>query len=834
MLDHQDEIASSYRKSCSDLKEKLKLGLDKIYNWDSYGGELLTPRENYVKEVTDPLVIFERKLIQYVRVKQEFQTENKTLQMKIKELELDLQAKNVCLMKLKNDVVSHYVQIEFLRKHNEKLESNLENTRRKLKLFEKSQDWLKKHLFPLHINAEYEGKIENVENNDKHGEKLHNLSDRMREEIDYKSENNESTEIFQTYNNEWKKYHSKLIEVCHENSFLKQALQKMKDLNLREEKLNSIIKSGNEKFSILKCEVSREDILGKLNTSEKNGNDKDVKILQLNSIIDCMRIRLLQLEFEKRNVELSVFRISEYFMKMKDVNAKIKTLSGHKNHSCAFWESENGISSSEFNGISKNKGECIQELRTTIRCLNFEKLQMEMEHHEDLSNLTDKFDTMQHIMHDMKAVCDNISDDNDSTEQFAIKNSGQEISSQGEKTLRFSYSLRSKDCYEQNERTSKSRMIHFLQRMKSFEEQYGKIVSVSQENLKLLKKLDMRWLISELRKLKVHAMVKERQSIEQKNRFDKYKRFLLGTIKQYRQSSISKDEQNKELRSLYIPIIKELKLLTTYVSENNKYSLNPSSLRHENKLENNILSDSIRRINKLTENIQSDMVMQKSNLIRPIVNYSGTSKSKNHCGGTISTFLSGEMFEGQVNSTGTKQQEDPLICRLSEPLTEGEDAVEQLVKNIFSLRHEIYKSKSIIDELRKQKSILQEDLRQREYLLGKIFNSFKRQLELVAVDVSEKYFLQRLCNDLRSVIKIYGGQNKVMKEALENNNICTKTIYTQRKMSKMSQNQEEYIQELLRKQRDFCEIRETFCDIQSHLETMKKDVSLLQNIVSEN
>lgn len=74
-----------------------------------------------------------------------------------------------------------------------------------------------------------------------------------------------------------------------------------------------------------------------------------------------------------------------------------------------------------------------------------------------------------------------------------------------------------------------------------------------------------------------------------------------------------------------------------------------------------------------------------------------------------------------------------------------------------------------------------------------------------------------------------------MKEALENNNICTKTIYTQMSLRRNSRSLHKWenIQELLRKQGDSYEIHETFSDIQSHLESMKKDVSLLQNVINK-
>lgn len=68
---------------------------------------------------------------------------------------------------------------------------------------------------------------------------------------------------------------------------------------------------------------------------------------------------------------------------------------------------------------------------------------------------------------------------------------------------------------------------------------------------------------------------------------------------------------------------------------------------------------------------------------------------------------------------------------------------------------------SLIAELKEEKAHLEIDLKQRDQLLGKIFNCFKKKIEDVAVETNDKYFLRRLCNDLRSVIKIYGGQNKV-------------------------------------------------------------------------
>ncbi|XP_045463176.1 repetitive organellar protein-like [Harmonia axyridis] len=844
MLGHQDEITASYRKCCSDLKEKLKIRLTEIYDncKDRCQDDIATNHEKYIDDNLDPLVYFERNLLQYIRIKKHYQNENKTLQMKIKELQLDLRSKDVCIFKLKEDIVSHFMQIEFLRRHNEKLENDLLNSRKKINQFEKSKDWLRERIFSIHSNTNYEleliypEKLNKTDNNcDKEKEKRHSYFSEVK-----------AVEECETID-EFRKFYGKLMEVYHENIFLKRTLQKMKSLSDREQRLNNILKSNHGIPTVPKLEDIQNDS-HKLNTdSVDKKKNENKQILELNSIIDCMKLTVLQLEFEKRNMELSVFKIREYFMEMKNIQTKLKLMLSDKNYPFNLSVLKSGVSSSDASKNSSFDTEnIIEELVNSIRNLKLEKLQMEIEHHEELSTFTEKFSRMQYFLQSIKDVCNNTSNDeeltlksgstkitskntifvNDKVESSSI--SDIELSSSGN-NIEISTKVSPNKIAATNEdiivkKTSNAIPQYIIRRMKLFEEQYERIISTCSKNLVHLKELNDTSSISHLRKMKVLALVKEKQLTEQRNRFEKYKRSLLSTLKHYKQCNIAKTRQYDELQEQFIPIFFQLKFLKNYFTAIEKHMPNSSSIDHKQQSK---IIEVMEKIGYLTENIEKN--------IGPKVIKLGMSATLNpdlQIASLPKIQMEIKAKKKPLNdSYYIRQEKLSLINSNPENPIRDEDISN---KNDETHSKEIDIQKTHIEKLKRENSQLQSALRQRDHLLGTIVKSFKRKLDGVAMEINDKYFLQRLCNDLRSVIKIYGGQNRIMKEALENNNIRTKSIYIQNTLRRNSKiDTEEHIRQLMKQQTEFCRMKETFTDIQSHLESMKKDVSLLQNVINK-
>lgn len=441
------------------------------------------------------------------------QAENKTMQMKIRELQLYLKAKDLCLVKLKNDIVSHYVQIEFLRKHNEKLENDLEDTRRKLSHFEESQEWLKQHSVQVELKCDENLYINNY-NCDKNGETDDQLL-------------GEGNDHLKNYS-EWRKFHMQLVRICQENRFLKKALQKPKNNNSEKGQLKRITTTKNKD--------NNKDMQIPLNNFDIEQQYAKEQIGHFNDIIDCMKVTIIQLQLEKRNMELSIFRMSDYFMRIKNVLFKQKLLFGIENRQCPLKDSvRNKSLNNNTEAISEARR--FPELLATIKNLKLEKLEMEMEHHEYLSSFSRGLGKMQNILNDINVVYNNISDDNEDKDDIGkctsidqIDNNLYQEFSQKENSkykiqsaisnAKLSSDVNVSEGFTQTDGVAKSRKLsqYILHRMKSMEEQYERIVSICSKNMELLHELDDRSLIPQVRNIKILALVKDKQALDQRNR----------------------------------------------------------------------------------------------------------------------------------------------------------------------------------------------------------------------------------------------------------------------------------------------------------------------------
>ncbi|KAL3275998.1 hypothetical protein HHI36_020729 [Cryptolaemus montrouzieri] len=176
-------------------------------------------------------------------------------------------------------------------------------------------------------------------------------------------------------------------------------------------------------------------------------------------------------------------------------------------------------------------------------------------------------------------------------------------------------------------------------------------------------------------------------------------------------------------------------------------------------------------------------------------------------------------------------QKEQLTLELSERSTKSEcllkeamSKIESLEKEIRNLISNLNKNLLEINKLKEEKYQLQHCLNQREKLLGKVFQAFKMKIQEAVNEANNKFFLQRLCSDLKSALKIYMEQNKILRENFQNRSVELGDQY----IKKSGKYNEKYIRALLEQQEDFSNVRESFGDVQVFLDSIKKELCCVQ------